>query len=464
VTDKSQLLGQLEPYDQTQLLAFWDDLDDAGRERLTAQINSLDLPLIRSLFEGEDSTIDWAALSERAVAPPAIRLDDDQSRFASDTARRRGEEVLAAGQVGMILVAGGQGTRLGSEDPKGMFSLGPVSGRTLFAILVDRLRAMSIRYQQPIPLYLMTSPATDEPTRAYFAKHKNFGLPDEQVHFFCQGVMPAVDARSGQILLSAPDAVAVGPDGHGGMLAALQGSDCLDEASRREIKLFFYGQVDNPLLQVCDPFFLGCHLLAESEMTTQVVQKAFPRERVGNVVQVDGQTQIIEYSDLPDEVAERRDADRSLRLWAGSLAVHVFDRAFLQRVAGRADSLPFHRARKKVPYRDAEGQLVTPEAPNALKFERFIFDLLPAASQALVVEAAKEQAFAPVKNGEGETDTPATARCAMVEKDKRLLERAGLRVAAGIDVEVNPLWALDADEAVQKIQTGTEITKSTYFV
>jgi UDP-N-acetylglucosamine/UDP-N-acetylgalactosamine diphosphorylase len=182
------------------------------------------------------------------------------------------------------------------------------------------------------------------------------------------------------------------------------------------------------------------------------------------VVEIAGKTQIIEYSDLPDDVAGQRESSGRLRLWAGNLAVHMFELSFLERVSRESDRLPFHRARKQAAYLDPSGRRVEPQQPNALKFERFIFDLLPAADRALVVEVEKARAFAPVKNADGAADdTPQTARRAMVRGDVALLQAAGVEVVEGVDVEVNPLWALDAAEAASRLRPGMRIGQPTYF-
>jgi UDP-N-acetylglucosamine/UDP-N-acetylgalactosamine diphosphorylase len=276
--------------------------------------------------------------------------------------------------------------------------------------------------------------------------------------------MPAVEVETGRLLLAEPGSLFLSPDGHGGMLAAFDRSGGMDDAQGRGVELLFYGQVDNPLLQICDPLLLGYHLLAESEMTTQVVQKASPLERVGNVAEIDGQTCIIEYSDLPDDVARRTNPDGTLWLWAGNLAVHVFAVEFLDRVSDQADVLPFHRARKKADFVDSDGQVVSSTTPNAIKFERFIFDLLPAARNAIVVESVAAEAFAPVKNAsDAATDTAETARRAMIQRDTRRLRQAGVEVAEGVAVEINPRWALDADDVARKIQPGLQVTQATYF-
>ena len=199
-------------------------------------------------------------------------------------------------------------------------------------------------------------------------------------------------------------------------------------------------------------------------MTTQVIAKQDPLEKVGNVVAVDGTTQIIEYSDLPDEHARRRDAQGELAIWAGSIAVHVFDVAFLQRVKDAREALPFHRAHKKVAYVDAAGNLIEPEQPNAIKNERFIFDLMPMARNALVVEVDEAQAFAPLKNAEGAAkDTAATAQAAMVAQHVSWLEAAGARVAPGIKVEINPRFAADPEELIGAVTAGSVISEDRYF-
>jgi UDP-N-acetylglucosamine/UDP-N-acetylgalactosamine diphosphorylase len=276
--------------------------------------------------------------------------------------------------------------------------------------------------------------------------------------------MPAVDLKSGKLLLEAKDSLALSPDGHGGTLAALARHGCLQDIQQRGIEQLFYFQVDNPLTQICDPQFIGYHLLCGSEMSTQAVAKRDPAERVGVIVAIDGKVQILEYSDLPAEHAARRDADGSLWLWAGNTAIHVFDVAFLERMQHTADALPFHRAKKKVPFIDEAGQLVEPEKPNAIKFERFIFDLLPHARHAIVVEVDPAEGFAPVKNASGEPrDTPETARAAMIALHRRWLREAGARVGDDIAVEISPQFALDAKELKAKIRPGTAVTGPKYF-
>ncbi len=445
-------------------MAFWDRLNDGQRRDLAGQIRRIDFVLLDKLYCRRNDQTGVRELANRASPPPAIRLNSSQNPYTPQQARRRGREALAAGHVGAILVAGGQGTRLGFDHPKGMYSIGPVSHRTLFQIHVEKILAASRRHGVKIPLYLMTSPKTHVETVAFFKEHNRFGLPEDDLFIFCQGTMPAVDAATGKVLLESPSQIALSPDGHGGTLAALAASGGLEDARRRGIRQLFYFQVDNPLVDVCGPEFIGYHILSNSELTTQVISKRDPMDKVGNVVQVDGRSHVIEYSDLPDDVARRRNQDGSLAIWAGSIAVHVLDTAMLARMAESADGLPFHYALKKVAHIDAGGRPVEPMTPNAVKFERFIFDLMPFSANAVVVEIDPQDGFAPLKNAPGAaSDTPEMVQSMMIAQHARWLKQAGAEVAKGIAVEICPLFALDTDELAQKIPSGTRVTKPTYF-
>lgn len=458
-----ELHAKLAAHGQQHVLRFWHELTHAERQALARDVAAVDLALVERLVREEHAGEDWAALARRAEPPEAIRLNGPDRAEKSAAARERGRQALAAGQVGIVLVAGGQGTRLGFDHPKGMYPIGPVSGASLFQILFEKALAVSRRYEVAVPFCVMTGPATHEETVEYLGDRDYFGLPREDVRIFCQGTMPAVDAESGRLLLAERSRLALSPDGHGGMLAALERQGLLGDLQRRGVRQLFTMQVDSPLVQVCDAEFLGFHVLARAEMSTQVVAKRDSADCVGNLVQVDGRARIIEYSDLPDDAAERRQPDGALTLWAGNIAVHAFDLDFLVRMAAEA-ALPFHRANKKVPYVDERGALREPSAPNALKFERFIFDLLPRAARTLAVEVDEAEAFAPLKNASGAAkDTPETVRAAMLALHTRWLRRAGAVVDDGVPVEIGPPFALDAEEVARKVSRGMRVTGPRYF-
>ncbi|MGO9111311.1 MAG: UTP--glucose-1-phosphate uridylyltransferase [Thermoguttaceae bacterium] len=462
--DNCNLLAILRHHGQEHLLDFWEQLDAGQQESLARQIRGIDFPLIQKLYAQRQYQGNIRDLALRAAQPAAFRLDISKNRFSPVEARARGHQALAAGQVGVILVAGGQGTRLGFDHPKGMFLIGPVSGRTLFQIHIEKVLSTARRHGVRIPLYLMTSPATHEETLRFLAAHDRFGMAEEDLRVFCQGTMPAVDAATGRILLEAPDRLATSPNGHGGMLAAFAESGAMADAQRRGIRQLFYFQVDNPLVDIAGAEYIGYHILSDSQMTSQVIGKRDPLEKVGNVVDVDGRLMVIEYSDLPDDVARKTNPDGSLAIWAGSIAVHVFDLDFLCRAKDQVDSLPYHFAHKKVAYIDAAGRRVEPAKANAIKFERFIFDLMPAARNAIVVEVDPASAFAPLKNASGAAaDTPESVKAQISDLHRQWLREAGVEVADGIAVEISPSFALDAEELRGKVAPGLTITAPTYL-
>ena len=413
-------------------------------------------------FGSEDA---WAEMAARAEPPTALRLDDNGSNSITRAdATAKGQAALGDGQVGMILVAGGQGSRLGFDHPKGMFPIGPVSGRTLFQVHIDKLKALNEQYNQTISLFVMTSPATDQPTKAFLQENKYFGYPPEYISTFCQGTMPAVDCQSGKLLLADKGNLFLGPDGHGGMLAALDNSGSLQKIKDRGLKHIFYCQIDNPLCQICDAATIGYHIDAGSELTAQAAPKVDPLQKVGNIVAIDGKVCIIEYSDLPDEVAKKTTADGGLQLWAGNIAVHIFDVNFLDRMAEQASALPFHLAHKKVPFVDDQGNLVKPDEPNAIKFERFIFDLLPMAERSIVVEVDPPNAFSPVKNANTENNaTPHTAQQAMIAQYRRALAAIDVTVADGVAVEIDPRLLNDPNKLRTAVGELQEITEPSYL-
>ena len=463
--DDGVLQAALRQFGQEHLLSFWTQLDAEQRNSLARQVRDIDFPLIQKLYAQRHDQGNFRDLALRAAQPAAFRLSALENRFSRAEARGRGHRALAAGQVGVILVAGGQGTRLGFDHPKGMFSIGPVSGRTLFQIHIEKILATAQRHGVRIPLYLMTSPATHEETLQFLAAHARFGMAEDDLRVFCQGTMPVVDAETGHLLLESPDRLAVSPNGHGGMLAAFAESGAMADAQGRGIRQLFYFQVDNPLVDIAGAEYLGYHVLSAAEMTSQVIAKRDPLEKVGNVVDVDGRLMIIEYSDLPDDVARKTNPDGSLAIWAGSIAVHIFDLDFLRRAKDQADSLPYHFARKKVAHIDAAGRRVQAVKANAIKFERFIFDLMPSARNAIVVEVDPVSAFAPLKNASGAAaDTPESVKAQMSELHRRWLREAGVEVAEGVAVEISPWLALDADELRGKVAPGLRIAGPTYIV
>ncbi len=457
------LADRLARHGQEHLLRWWDDLSPGARDRLAGEVAAIDLDGVDRLFRqlaGDD-----AAPAPDRVGPVEVdRLPrTDGERVARRHVAAVGEAALSAGEVAVVIVAGGSGTRLGFEGPKGTYPIAPVSAASLFQIHAEKIVALGRRHGRTIPLYVMTSPENHGATAGFFAENGNFGL--DHVRFFVQGQMPAVDRESGKILLASKDHVALSPDGHGGTLYALAapgptgGPSCLDEMRGRGVRTIFYFQVDNPMVRIADPAFLGLHRQADAEMSFKVIEKVAPDEKLGVVVRVDGRPQVIEYSDLPAALAELREPDGGLQLWAGSIAVHALECSFVGRLVEGDVKLPFHRAIKKVAHVGPDGAIVKPASPNAVKFERFIFDALPLADRHALVETDRAVEFEPLKNATG-PDSPATVRQRMSDQFADWLEAAGARVERRSDgsvpfgIEISPLYALDAAELKAKLEPG----------
>jgi UDP-N-acetylglucosamine/UDP-N-acetylgalactosamine diphosphorylase len=456
------LQQRLRQYGQEHVLVAWARLTDAERRELAMQLEAIDLDQLQQLYTHRDES--YSLPPAEAISPvPVLGLDQ-----ASSAVREQGEQALRRGEVAVLIVAGGQGSRLGFDHPKGMFPVGPVTNKSLFQIHSEKVLALGRRYGKPLPLLIMTSPATNEESKAFFAEHQYFGLPREQVIFFQQGTMPALEMATGKLLLESPGRLFTSPNGHGGTLLALADQGLLDRLLGQGVRHLFYFQVDNPLVKVADPLFLGHHLDARAEVSSKIIAKESAADKLGNLVLVDGRCAMIEYSDLPPDMAQQTDREGRLRFWAGSPAIHVFDVDFLRRVMQRDARIPFHIARKKVPYVDEEGKRIEPARENALKFEMFIFDVLPRAERWTVVETSRREEFEPLKNATGR-DSPETVRHALSNLAADWVERAGVRVPrkangdAAVPLEISPLLALDADDLVARVDRGIRIVGPTYL-
>jgi UDP-N-acetylglucosamine/UDP-N-acetylgalactosamine diphosphorylase len=456
--DLQQEKERFEQAGQGQVFAFWEELDDAGRERLAADTRQIDLAeideLVATLVKGKAAAA--ADFGQLEPAPYIRHPDRGGDRAEWDAARAAGEAALRAGKVAAFTVAGGQGTRLGYDGPKGTFPVTPVTGKPLFAVFAEKLLAAGRRHGVEIPWFIMTSTANHAATVAAFEAADFFGLDAAQVTFFSQGRMPAVDF-DGNILLADKDAVAMSPDGHGGSLRALARSGAVEAMRRRGIEAISYFQVDNPLVRVIDPAFIGFHLLRGSEMSSKMIPKAYAGEKVGHFCVQDGRTLVVEYSDMPDDLQQAHDEHGRLRFIAGSIAIHVLSVDFVDKIGGgRSDArLPFHRADKKIPTIDAAGNPVKPEQPNGIKFEMFVFDALPFAADPVIIETLREEDFSPVKNASG-VDSVETCRADQLRQWARWARAAGVSVKtdpSGLPVvtfEVSPLFADSAEAFAEK--------------
>jgi UDP-N-acetylglucosamine/UDP-N-acetylgalactosamine diphosphorylase len=430
------LLERFEAHGQPHVAAQLRRLSGEARERLATELRAVDPAALRRAFDGALRLAEGER--DRLEPPEIVRLPEHGGDPAVRAeARARGHALLADGTIGALVVAGGQGTRLGFAGPKGAFPLGPVSRRSLFEQQAQKLRRAVAAYGRPLPWLVMTSHATDAACRALFARSGCFGLPPADVRFFRQGEMPAVDFE-GRMLLEAPDRLARAPDGHGGMIPALGASGLLDELDDRGIRRLAYYQVDNPLVPILDPLFLGLHDLRGAEMSCKVLVKRTPEERAGTVGHREGRNYVIEYTEVDPWHRDQREAGGGLRFWAASIAIFVFDVAFLRRVADRAEGLlPYHASPKRIPFLGPGGARVVPDAPNGYKLERFVFDALPEARRAALLEVRRHEEYSPIKNRSG-SESPETAREDLVACYHRWLRAEGIGgVAEGAWIELD---------------------------
>ena len=467
-TRKDKLLETARRFGQEHIFRWWDDLSAPDRERLIAQIESIDFGLLDRLIKA--LLHDDQAKHTQGKLEPAevIRVPRTEAeKRAERRAEERGEQLLREGKVCAVVVAGGQATRMGYAKPKGTFPIGPVSGKSLFQLHAEKMRAVARRHGTVIPWYIMTSLTNDEETKQFFRDNHHFGVSSDDVMFVMQDMLPAVDF-SGKIIMNSKSHVFMSPTGHGASLRTLYDRGALADMKSRGIEYIFHFQVDNPLAKICDPVFIGYHDLNGAEMSSKMVDKNSPTERVGVACVRDGTNVIIEYSDFDEKTATDRTADGRLRFWAGNIAQHVLSVSFVERMRPIADRMPFHRARKKVPYVNDRGDRVVPEKENGVKFESFVFDAIPYAKEIVHMEIVREKEYTPVKTLHG-LESAEAAKQRMSDLYGRWLKSAGINVprdgsgTVSALIEISPLFALDEEELVRKVNRNIVVGDKLYL-
>jgi UDP-N-acetylglucosamine/UDP-N-acetylgalactosamine diphosphorylase len=437
---------QLADSGQSHLLHFWDELDENAQAKLVEQIASIDFVQLSKLLNVMKSCHE--DVQEDSISPSPF-VSTGASEVDWKKVEQEGEAFIRLGKLGVLTVAGGQGTRLGWSGPKGTFPATPVTGKSLFQMIAEQIQFASQKYQVAIPWYIMTSIENDKITKSFLLDNNCFGLQRTDIFVFPQGVVPAVD-RDGKILLASRDEIFMNPDGHGGVISALKRSGGLEEMASRGIEHIAYVQVDNPLVKVVDPVFLGLHCSNHSsgEVSSKCVLKTDPIERVGVFCKRGESTSIIEYSDMTIEQTQEQTIDGKLSYCCGSIAAHLISTSFIDRVVS---DLPWHVACKAIPYIDlSSSEIVSPKEPNAYKFERFIFDIIPFATNSLVVETKREEEFAPIKNATG-NDSPQTSKQLQRNRAAAWLQRRGVEVPLRAMVEISPTTAASPEDIPEEL-------------
>ncbi|XP_014437552.1 UDP-N-acetylhexosamine pyrophosphorylase-like protein 1 [Tupaia chinensis] len=438
MASEREVRARLQRAGQEHLLRFCAELAPGPRAALLAELAPLEPEALR-----EHCLRAAAACAQPSGPQPdlAARLQPlplervgSVSRVDPDTRRsweQEGFRQIALNKVAVLLLAGGQGTRLGVTYPKGMYRVGLPSQKTLYQLQAERMRVEQLARERhgtrcTVPWYIMTSEFTLGPTAEFFKEHDFFHLDPANVVMFEQRLLPAV-SFDGRAILERKDKVAMAPDGNGGLYRALADHQILEDMERRGVEFVHVYCVDNILVRLADPVFIGFCVLRGADCGAKVVEKASPEEPVGVVCQVDGVAQVVEYSEISPEVARLRTPDGRLLYSAGNICNHFFTRGFLQTVTREFE--PFlepHVAVKKVPYVDEEGTLVKPLEPNGIKMEKFVFDVLRFAKNFVAFEVLREDEFSPLKNADtADRDTPTTARRALLTQHYRWALQAG---------------------------------------
>lgn len=430
----------LYQYGQEHILPFLGKLTGEEQSNLAEQILQVDFEQLARTFRNRNAANE---LNAGAVLPARCYDWNTLAAKDRDLYERHGWHLLRSGKVGVIVVAGGQGSRLGHRGPKGTIDIGLPSHKSLFQLQAERLLNLSRRAGKYIPWYVMTSPDNSRETEAFFQAHDYFGYPAEDCIFFEQNTMPAID-REGKLILSSHAHLCLAPSGNGECFSSLKRSGALADMKKRGLSRLFYYNVDNALIKAADPAFIGMADLHNHPVATKVIEKTDPDEKVGMVCSIDGRPAVLEYTEFPEALLHARNSDGKLSYGLGNTSIHVFSYDFINR---HSDSdLPYHAALKKIDCIDSGGHPITPQTPNAYKLERFIFDFFPLAEDMTVLKVKREEEFAPVKNKDG-ADSPNSARELVLRLHRKWLDDAGIAIveSKGHSPEISPLLSYSGE-------------------
>ncbi len=395
---------------QAQLLAYWNDLDEAGRARLLCNIEKLDFSVLENLKHPQNLSGKGSRLA------PVKGLTSAEIEARKSEYRKIGDEALKNGEIAGLLLAGGQGTRLGADGPKGAYNMGVTRFLPIFACqmrnILSDLRSSGAR---PL-LFVMTSEKNDGETRAFWEKNNYFGYPEKRVKFFVQSAAPCVD-ENGKILLEEKDTPATSPNGNGGWFVSLKKSGLYDDMKAENVKWLNVYAVDNVLQRPFDPVFIGATIASKKACGAKCVRKCDPHEKVGVLCEKDGKAAVIEYYELTEETASARAEDGTLAYSYGVILNYLFSVQRLEET--EKEKIPVHIVKKTIPYISGVGEKCEPEQENGYKFETLAVDLISFMGSVLPYEVRREKEFAPVKNAAG-ADSVETAR-ALLEKNGVLL-------------------------------------------
>ena len=447
---------------QSHLLRFWDELNDTEKDTLVSNLKKIDFELFKKFFDQENT-----GAGRDIDLPPIIEIPKQPAQKRNEKeAFDAGCRMIGESKLAVFTAAGGQSSRLGLDFPKGAFGITPIKKKSLFQVHAEKIRYMQDRFAVEIPWVIMVSETNGEQTREFFESSGFFGLKRDLIRIVEQRGFPAFDPE-GRIFLSEKGRVFTSPSGHGGTFLALKDSGALSWLKGLGVEEIFYFQVDNVLLKLLDPVFIGYHILSRSEMSSKCVMKKHPKEKVGVFVSEKGRKAVIEYTELSTLDGLKQGINpESFR--AGNIAIHVINLGFARRIVRGGFKLPLHRAYKRVPHIGPGGERIVPELPNGYKIETFIFDALRYASRSVVMEVVREDEFSPLKNRSGDA-SPKTVERDQVEFFARWLEDAGIEVPKDsrgrpkYRIEISPLFASLKEDFLKKAPQGLTVKGDTYI-
>jgi UDP-N-acetylglucosamine/UDP-N-acetylgalactosamine diphosphorylase len=446
--DEAEIRERYEKVGQGHVLKYLSEVSDDEKAALLSQLRVIPVEKLEGFLKAaldDQNNIS----SSNDVTPFSKQVGRTTDKEASESAYNIGIEAIRCGEVAALVLAGGQGTRLGFSGPKGMYNIGLPSGRSLFQLLSERilkLRKLASNDSDKLaelPFFIMTSPINHEETVDFFEKNDFFGLPKDDVRFFEQGMLPCL-TEDGKIIMETSSKVAMAPDGNGGIYPSLHNSGMLGDMDQRGIKHLHIFSIDNALTKPADPVFIGHCISQRADCGNKVVWKAGAHEKVGVIAEKHGKSCVVEYSDITEEMAERIDSNGRLVFGAGNICNHYYTLDFLKDVVLPKLGNMYHIARKKIPYYDEGNRsTVTPTTDNGIKLESFIFDVFPFAAQMAVLDVLREDEFAPVKNAPGSSsDSPETAREYISKLAKKWVVDAGGILKGGSDESISEVAPL----------------------
>jgi len=435
------------------VFAYWDSLNDNEKKDLLDQLAKVDFVEFSKLFQLTGKPAEIALDYEPAPYIMLPKNDDEKAKFAE--AKKIGIELIKSGKTAAFVVAGGQGSRLGFDGPKGAYKVSPVKNKPLFQLHSEKVLKYCRKYNTTIPFLVMTSNVNHADTVKFFEENNYFGLNKKDVFMFSQNMIPSMD-MNGKLILSGKNEIFTNPDGHGGSITALRTSGMIDELNKRGIEYISYFQIDNPLVNIIDPLFIGFHKMTGADISSKALKKAYPDEKVGNFVRfTNGRFGVVEYSDLPETKTFQKNADGSFAYTAGSIGIHIFSRSFVEEITSGGDlSLPFHIARKKIPSYTKDGM----KDLDGCKFEKFVFDALPLTAKNNILETLREWEFAPVKNKSG-VDSVESSQELMNNLYKSWLSEKKIQIPSMLKtLEISPLFAVESDDIPEDLHIPDSVS------